>query len=343
VHSKNCALCYDLVKQLFMDRFFLHKKKFNFFKSALSDSKLHHAYIFYGPEGSGKFSFAQALAQFIQCEDRNEKGACGKCSSCKSSVSGFIIDTYIINPDSFRGEKVSKKIHIEEVRQAKRFLGLSSSGGRKKILIINDAHNVSSQAKEVLLKTLEEPPNNSLIILVTSEKNDLPKTIISRCHCVFFPKISKERFSSIINEDLLDNNLFDIAYSCNLGRLGFLEELKNRSKEEIIDKYNQLILELNLIISKKQFSKMIFAKEIGEIDALRQKIESWIGILYNIFLFKKGVILWEKREQEMLSDLEKKLICGKIEVILGKLLHILELLDTNVSRRVLMENFMLTL
>ncbi len=317
----------------------IHEKKLSFLKRAFLNGRLHHVYLFYGPEGSGKFSFALSFVKYIQCINKENNKACLKCENCKKSSGDFLVDTHVINHKLKQSEGLDKKIHIEEIREGIRFLGLSSSSGNKKVLVINDIHNISDQAGEALLKTLEEPPGDSLIILLASDKRSIPQTIISRCHCVFFPLVTKENLLKDIDQEISNNDLFDISHICNAGSLDFIDELKEKENPEA--KYNKIISELEILADNKLFSKIVFAKEINEKNFSKQNIKNWLAILYNIFLYKNRIIDWNDKERSMLINLEKKLSYDKIKVMLEKLLDVLTLFESNVNKKILIENFIL--
>ena len=152
-----------------------HSKPLNALQMALTNQRLHHAYLFVGPEGVGKRTVAIALAKAIHCS--NSAGDfCGECIHCASIVDGNHADVRIIEPLAGK-----KEISIRQVRDLERDLRYRSFTGKRKIAVIDPAALMNASAQNALLKTLEEPPDNSLMILVTPNAGALLPTLRSRC------------------------------------------------------------------------------------------------------------------------------------------------------------------
>jgi DNA polymerase-3 subunit delta' len=152
-----------------------HSKPLNALQAALTNQRLHHAYLFVGPEGVGKRTVAMALAKAIHCS--NSAGDfCGECIHCASIVDGNHPDVRIIEPLAGK-----KEITIRQVRDLERDLRYRSFTGKRKIAVIDPAALMNASAQNALLKTLEEPPDNSLMILVTPNAGALLPTLRSRC------------------------------------------------------------------------------------------------------------------------------------------------------------------
>lgn len=148
-------------------------------KNAARLDKIAHAYLFYGPRGSGKTTTARILAKIINCETRmaDEKfkqtgEPCNKCRPCIEIDEGRALDVIEIDAASNRG--------IDEIRNLKEGLKLSPTSYRYKVFIIDEVHQLTKEAFNALLKTLEEPPAHVIFILATTEYDKLPATIVSR-------------------------------------------------------------------------------------------------------------------------------------------------------------------
>lgn len=153
---------------------------------AYQDDHLAHALLLTGRSACGKKDFAQALAQRFLCQTPALTEACGHCKSC------YVFQAQS-HPDykSIRLLEGKKDISIAQIRALSHFLELSCSYGKMTIAIINDAERMSEAAANSLLKTLEEPPQARLIILVSSQANQLSATIRSRCQTINFPAPSQ--------------------------------------------------------------------------------------------------------------------------------------------------------
>jgi DNA polymerase-3 subunit gamma/tau len=143
-------------------------------KSEIINGEVSNAYIFSGTRGTGKTSLARIFAKALNCENLSKDvDPCGVCSVCVDIDKGNFIDLIEIDAASNRG--------IDDIREIRNKVQFSPSVGRYKVYIIDEAHMLTSDAFNALLKTLEEPPESIIFILATTEINKLPKTIISRC------------------------------------------------------------------------------------------------------------------------------------------------------------------
>ncbi|MDQ5946796.1 MAG: polymerase subunit gamma/tau [Pseudomonadota bacterium] len=140
---------------------------------ALSEQRLHHAYLFTGTRGVGKTTIARILAKSLNCESGVTATPCGECSSCMEIDSGRFVD--LLEVDAATNTKV------DEMRQLLENAVYAPTRGRYKVYVIDEVHMLSNSAFNAMLKTLEEPPEHVKFILATTDPQKIPVTVLSRC------------------------------------------------------------------------------------------------------------------------------------------------------------------
>jgi len=150
----------------------------------IDSGNISHAYLFSGHRGTGKTTLARIFAKAINCENRKGSEPCNKCKSCLEINSGRAIDLIEIDAASNRG--------IDEIRSIKEGIRFSPTFLKYKVLILDEAHQLSKEAANALLKILEEPPAYAVFILATTEAHKMIPTIASRCQRFEFYKLSFE-------------------------------------------------------------------------------------------------------------------------------------------------------
>lgn len=168
-------------------------------KSAIRSGKVAHAYIFDGEKGMGKKTLASVFVKALQCEEplesREDTEPCGKCHSCIMADSGSHPDIVTVTHEK------PNSIGVDEIREqvVNDVLIRPYSGGRK-VYIIPDAHLMTVQAQNALLKTLEEPPGYAVIILLPDNKDMLLPTLISRSVCLPMRAVKDEEIAKFLRE-----------------------------------------------------------------------------------------------------------------------------------------------
>jgi DNA polymerase-3 subunit delta' len=162
-----------------------HRRQLEILRLALKSGRLHHAYLFVGPEGIGKRTLAIALAKAVHCSDSSDD-FCGSCVNCRRIADGNHPDVRII--ELLAGKK---EISIQQVREFERELNYRSFTGKRKIMIVDPATLMNLASQNALLKTLEEPPQDSLMILIAPSAGGLLPTVRSRCLRISFAPLAR--------------------------------------------------------------------------------------------------------------------------------------------------------
>ena len=236
-------------------------------KNSIINKNFTHAYMFYGPRGTGKTTVSKIFARNINCLDNENGTACGKCDACKFSFSKECVDIIEIDAASNNG--------VDEIRELRNKITLVPSKLKYKVYIIDEVHMLSTGAFNALLKTLEEPPEHAIFILATTDPQKVPETVVSRCQCFSFKRISKDSIKNqleniskkekiSIDSDVLDN-IATLSDGGLRDALGMLDKLVSYSDKKITMKD---FIEINDIISNseiEQFLNCIFEKNIPEV------------------------------------------------------------------------------
>ncbi len=150
-------------------------------ENAIAQHRIAHGYIFSGQRGTGKTTIARILARCLNCEQGPTSKPCGVCASCKEISEGGTVDVIEIDAASNRG--------INEMRELRENVRYQPARDRYKIFIIDEAHQITNEAFNALLKTIEEPPEWAVFVLCTTESHKIPATIASRCQHFSFRSV----------------------------------------------------------------------------------------------------------------------------------------------------------
>jgi DNA polymerase-3 subunit gamma/tau len=157
-------------------------------ENAIAQKRIAHGYIFSGQRGTGKTTVARILARCLNCVEGPTTTPCGVCASCREISAGGAVDVIEIDAASNRG--------INEMRELRENVRYQPARDRYKVFIIDEAHQITSEAFNALLKTIEEPPPWVVFVLCTTEAHKIPATIGSRCQHFSFRSVGFEELTA---------------------------------------------------------------------------------------------------------------------------------------------------
>ncbi|WP_405349398.1 DNA polymerase III subunit gamma/tau [Fusobacterium animalis] len=290
-------------------------------KLSLKNKSMAHAYLFSGPRGVGKTTVARLIAKGVNCLNLKENGEpCNECKNCKAINEGRFSDLIEIDAASNRS--------IDEIRSLKEKINYQPVEGLKKVYIIDEAHMLTKEAFNALLKTLEEPPAHVIFILATTELEKILPTIISRCQRYDFKPLDLEEMKAGLKHILKEENLsmtddvYPVIYENSSGSMrdsiSILERLIVTANGKEI---NLKIAEDTLGITPSSRIKIFLNKILNENEYdIINELESLANESFDIELFFKDLAKYCKNailKKEL--DIDKGLkIISTIYDVIGK-------------------------
>ncbi|NMC90541.1 MAG: DNA polymerase III subunit gamma/tau, partial [Smithella sp.] len=196
--------------------------------NAIAQGRIGHAFLFSGPRGVGKTSVARILAKSLNCEKGPTATPCNKCTNCKEITEGRSMDVREIDGASNRG--------IDEIRELRENVKFAPAASKYKVYIIDEVHMLTREAFNALLKTLEEPPGHVIFIFATTENHKVPATILSRCQCYDFRRISLSQIAANLGRLAAKENIVISATA-----LSWIAEAGDGSMRDALSILDQLL------------------------------------------------------------------------------------------------------
>lgn len=267
--------------------------------------RIGHAYLFCGTRGTGKTSVAKIFAKIVNCENRVDGQPCEVCNSCKTIAGNLNID--VIEMDAASNNGVA---HIRDIVER---VSYTPAHSKYKIYIIDEAHMVTPDAFNALLKTLEEPPSYVIFIFATTEANKIPITILSRCQRYDFKRITQDtifrRLQELIKIEQLSVEEEALRYIARMGDGSMRDALSLLEKCLAFNYGEQLTLEHVLdvfgAVDKKvfdEFFKIILEERIidgiGFIEEITMQGREYVQFVGEFVWYLRNILLIKMAENE---------------------------------------------
>ncbi len=267
--------------------------------NSIKNNKVSHAYMFLGPRGVGKTSIAKIFARAVNCIDSDNGDVCDECPMCKISSDKECLDIIEIDAASNNG--------VDEIRSLRDKVALVPNQLKYKVYIIDEVHMLTNSAFNALLKTLEEPPEHIIFILATTEVHKVPETVISRCQCFNFFRMTEKNIIDNLsmvcaneNIEIEEGVLNSIAVQVDGGMrdaLGLLDKLISYADGKVT--LNDF-LQLNGLVLKENLKKFLRDVFFINIESVIETIEKWnssgknlIQIMIQILDYLKDTLIDE--------------------------------------------------
>jgi DNA polymerase III subunit gamma/tau len=233
--------------------------------NAIKNNRVAHAYIFSGARGVGKTTAARILAKALNCAQGPTAEPCGECDSCKEIAAGTSLDVIEIDAASNRG--------IDQIRELREMVRYAPAASRSKVVLLDEAHMLTSEASNALLKTLEEPPDRVIFVMATTQPEDLADTIRSRSQHFHFRALTFAEITGRLEEIAAKENLTiepgAIAVIARMAEgslrdaLSLLEQARAYCGEVIPDKE---VRELLGVVPEDSLNELVAAIAEGSAD-----------------------------------------------------------------------------
>ncbi|WP_283808343.1 DNA polymerase III subunit delta' [Lujinxingia litoralis] len=291
---------------------------------ALRAGRMHHAYLFTGPTGVGKHTTAQSFAASLNCLKRHEEewiDACGECSACKRIATGQHPDVLEIAPSG-------NFIKIDQIRAIQKAALSPPFEARFRAVILDQAHAMTEEGSNALLKTLEEPSARTLIFLITDQPNRLLDTIISRCQRLRFGALSEDevaRALPAVLEEPAEEALLRVAAGYGEGSLGRACEVLESG---MLEQRAELIADVLAVPADRARQWLETGERYGKGNSeLQAQLDVLIVYFRDLMLASRA-----ERSRVINSDLDDLIDQGVARFALPDILRILDALMLSRER-----------
>jgi DNA polymerase-3 subunit delta' len=258
-----------------------HRRPLQIIRGVIEKGRVHHAYLFTGMEGIGKRLVALNMAKALNCAAQ-AGDACDHCRSCQLIDKGIHPDIILINP-------TGESIKIEQIRELERSIAFKPYEARWRVILIDGAEQLTRDAANALLKTLEEPPPRTMIILAALAVAGLPATVPSRCQRIRFSPLSPEEVKKVLLDRLTAEEINMLAPLAG----GSPGRALQMDSEEIKKVQGLVVSALSSSLNRRLQLAHELAHEGGRGKLFLEILEGWLRDL---------IIYQETREEQMLLN-----------------------------------------
>ncbi len=311
-----------------------------------------HAYLLVGPPHVGKMTLALDMAMALNCQSETAAHPCGQCSSCQKIAAGKHCDVQTIelgqNPDP-DDSKEKKLIGIGQINDILHSANLPPFEGRHRFYIINEAVNLSTDAANRLLKTLEEPPPKVTFVLLTSNLSLIPATVVSRCQQLTLSRMRVSEIETALKDIFqIEPQKARLLARLSHGSLGWAIETAQDSKilEARQESFEKMLTVFRAGYSERFAAALQLALQYSKKrDTVYATLESWINWWRDILLVKTGCHS-DIVNIDFLADFTEvagSLSLFQIKETIVKINEAWQQLKINVNARLVLEALMLNM
>lgn len=327
-----------------------HNRAVSLLQRSLAQRVVAHAYLFVGPPHVGKMTLALNLAQALNCQETGLP--CGECDSCQKISLARHADVQIIglgrNGDSTEA-KLRTEISIDQIRQMQHSASLPPFEGKYKIFIIDGAEQLSNEAANCLLKTLEEPVGMVVFILLATTERLLPATVVSRCQRLDLFPLSAGKIEAALNRDwgIEPERAGVLARLCH-GCLGWA--ISASREDSLLQQRGERLEKLIEIITSDYEQRFAYAAQLatqfGQNRGLVQEVlDLWLDYWRDLLLARVDCIdaISNIDLKTTLVDMARDFSLAQIRAFINNIQVTMEQLKQNVNAQLALEVLMLSI
>jgi len=302
---------------------------------AVTDRRIGQSLLMIGPRGVGKYQFALALAQALNCDEPKSGDACGQCNSCRKIAAAEHLDVQTFTNDG-------QFIKIGQMREMSRDAQFRPYEGRHRVFIVDEADRMNANAANSVLKTLEEPPDSTLIVLVSANPYRMPDTIRSRCQILNFAALpANELERHLIAQGKREPDEARLLSRLARGSIGHALEIDLASYLEM---RNRMLEMIDAMASSRDIQRLLGASEYLGRKIEKEEFErhlDTLGVLLSDLLYVKvGAPQEMLTNPDVASQLQRiaaSLTTEQIEGWADEIEKITEGMTRNVNRQLASE------
>ena len=272
-------------------RIYGHDWAVNLLQAHAAGGKLRHAYLFVGPEGVGRETLALRFAQALNCSQPPEPGAfCGACKDCRQIQARQYPDLTMVMP-----EEGHKDILIDQVRSLQHTLALAPYAAKYRVALLPNFQQVTEQAENALLKTLEEPPDKVVLLLTVDALESLLPTIVSRCEVIRLrPAPLREARAYLIQDHSLSEEQANLVAHLSGGRIG--AAIRMAAQPELIDQRREDLEAFLNVVTAPHYERFSLADKLTKSyqNARQNALDAvglWLSFWRDVFVTASGADL----------------------------------------------------
>ena len=326
-----------------------HERAINALRKGIQSGRLSHAYLLVGPASVGKMTLALDLARAVNC--LGDDPPCGVCLQCRRVTRGLHADVHVLGLERQQTDESRTRvaIGIGQVRAIQREASLKPYEGKRRVLIFDGAERLSEEAANALLKTLEEPPDQVLLILLATDAETLPSTIVSRCALLKLRPLPRALLACQLQANHgADREKADDIARLSGGRLGWaLEALGDPT---LLKRRAERFQNVQDIVGGNLEERFSFAAGLAsrftrDRDVARQEIALWLEWWRDVMVVKEGAedLVENLAVADSIQSVAQSLSSAQIAAAIGAINEASAHLESNVNARLALEGLMLAL